>query len=145
MERDNGSVIEHLTDLRRMEMAGVGVQLFSLIKRCRAKGFVTYDEINEAMPPKVQSEDEVDAWLAALTEAGIEVREAAPGAPPPVQAQAEPPSDPTPRPSQPSLQSSADASRFAAPRRPAEAPPLREPMPLPSSPRDDEGDGAVYL
>ncbi len=44
-----------------------------LIAIGRAKGFVTYDEVNDAMPDDVVSSEQIDAWLSALGEQGIEI------------------------------------------------------------------------
>src|SRR5262249_40593783 len=39
----------------------------------KQKGFVTYDEVNDHMPDDVVSTDQIDGWLSALGEHGIEV------------------------------------------------------------------------
>ncbi|HMG52319.1 MAG TPA: sigma-70 family RNA polymerase sigma factor, partial [Kofleriaceae bacterium] len=44
-----------------------------LIELGKQKGFVTYDEVNDHMPEDVVSTDQIDGWLAALGEHGIEV------------------------------------------------------------------------
>ncbi len=44
-----------------------------LIELGKAKGFVTYDEVNDHMPEDVVSTDQIDGWLSALGEHGIEV------------------------------------------------------------------------
>ena len=41
----------------------------------KAKGYVTYNEINAAMPIAVRSSQEIDGWLATLSDAGIDVVE----------------------------------------------------------------------
>jgi len=48
-----------------------------LIELGKAKGFVTYDEVNDHMPEDVVSTDQIDGWLSALGEHGIEVVDAA--------------------------------------------------------------------
>jgi RNA polymerase primary sigma factor len=44
-----------------------------LIELGKAKGFVTYDEVNDHMPEDVVSTDQIDSWLSALGDHGIEV------------------------------------------------------------------------
>jgi RNA polymerase primary sigma factor len=44
-----------------------------LIELGKQKGFVTYDEVNDAMPEDVVSTDQIDSWLSALGDHGIEV------------------------------------------------------------------------
>ena len=44
-----------------------------LIELGKTKGFVTYDEVNDHMPEDVVSTDQIDGWLSALGEHGIEV------------------------------------------------------------------------
>ncbi len=45
----------------------------ALIEIGKAKGFVTYDEVNDHMPDDVISSDQIDEWLSALGEQGIEI------------------------------------------------------------------------
>jgi RNA polymerase primary sigma factor len=47
-----------------------------LITMGKQKGFVTYDEVNDHMPEDVVSSDQIDAWLSALGEQGIEIVDA---------------------------------------------------------------------
>ncbi len=44
-----------------------------LIELGKQKGYVTYDEVNDAMPEDVVSTDQIDSWLSALGDHGIEV------------------------------------------------------------------------
>ena len=44
-----------------------------LLELGKQKGFVTYDEVNDHMPEDVVSTDQIDGWLSALGEQGIEV------------------------------------------------------------------------
>ena len=53
-----------------------------LIELGKQKGFVTYDEVNDAMPEDVVSTDQIDSWLSALGDHGIEVVDGAGAAPP---------------------------------------------------------------
>ncbi len=50
-----------------------------LIELGKTKGFVTYDEVNDHMPEDVVSTDQIDGWLSALGEHGIEVVDGAGG------------------------------------------------------------------
>jgi RNA polymerase primary sigma factor len=44
-----------------------------LIELGKAKGFLTYDEINDHMPDDVVSTEQIDGWLASLGEHGISI------------------------------------------------------------------------
>jgi RNA polymerase primary sigma factor len=44
-----------------------------LIDLGRTKGFVTYDEVNDHMPDDVISSEQIDSWLSALGDEGIEI------------------------------------------------------------------------
>ncbi len=44
-----------------------------LITMGKAKGFVTYDEVNSHMPEEIVSSDQIDDWLSTLGDEGIEV------------------------------------------------------------------------
>ncbi len=57
--------------------AGANSMRDKLIELGKAKGFVTYDEVNDHMPEDVVSTDQIDGWLSALGEHGIEVVDAA--------------------------------------------------------------------
>jgi RNA polymerase primary sigma factor len=48
-----------------------------LIDMGKSKGFLTYDEVNEAMPEEIVSSDQIDDWLSALGDEGIEVVDSA--------------------------------------------------------------------
>ncbi len=50
-----------------------------LIELGKQKGFVTYDEVNDHMPEDVVSTDQIDSWLSALGDHGIEVVDGAGG------------------------------------------------------------------
>jgi len=47
-----------------------------LIDLGRSKGFVTYDEVNDHMPDDVISSEQIDSWLSALGDEGIEIVDA---------------------------------------------------------------------
>src|SRR4051794_25255296 len=47
-----------------------------LISLGKAKGFLTYDEVNEHMPENILSSELMDDWLSAFAGAGIELVEA---------------------------------------------------------------------
>ena len=44
-----------------------------LITMGKAKGYVTYDDVNEHMPDDVVSSDQIDDWLSTLGDEGIEI------------------------------------------------------------------------
>ncbi len=44
-----------------------------LITVGKAKGFLTYDEVNEQMPESIVSSDQMDDWLSAFSSEGIEL------------------------------------------------------------------------
>ena len=44
-----------------------------LITMGKAKGFLTYDEVNDALPESIVSTDQIDDWLSTLGEEGIEI------------------------------------------------------------------------
>src|SRR5438045_8534740 len=44
-----------------------------LITMGKAKGFLTYDEVNEHMPESIVSSDQMDEWLSAFSGEGIEI------------------------------------------------------------------------
>jgi RNA polymerase primary sigma factor len=44
-----------------------------LITMGKQKGYVTYDEVNDAMPEEIVSSDQIDDWLSTLGDEGIEV------------------------------------------------------------------------
>jgi RNA polymerase primary sigma factor len=44
-----------------------------LITMGKQKGYVTYDEVNDAMPDEIVSSDQIDDWLSTLGDEGIEV------------------------------------------------------------------------
>jgi hypothetical protein len=47
-----------------------------LITMGKAKGYLTYDEVNDHMPEEIVSSDAIDDWLGALGDEGIEVVDA---------------------------------------------------------------------
>jgi len=48
-----------------------------LITIGRAKGFLTYDEVNDHMPESIVSSDQIDEWLSTLGGEGIEIVDSA--------------------------------------------------------------------
>src|SRR6185436_17985452 len=50
-----------------------------LITMGKAKGFLTYDEVNDHMPESIVSSDQIDDWLSSLGDEGIEVVDSGPG------------------------------------------------------------------
>jgi RNA polymerase primary sigma factor len=61
-----------------------------LIDMGKAKGFLTYDDVNDMMPENIISADQIDDWLASLGDEGIEVVEGAAIAKVPAAAKAAP-------------------------------------------------------
>jgi len=77
------AALEAETRVSKKKNGAVGVDTDKmrnkLIELGKSKGFVTYDEVNDHMPEDVVSTDQIDGWLSALGEHGIEVVDA-PGA-----------------------------------------------------------------
>ncbi|MCP4445573.1 MAG: RNA polymerase sigma factor RpoD [Myxococcales bacterium] len=48
-----------------------------LIELGRSKGFLTYDEVNRHMPDNVTTPEEIDTWLASISDEGIEIVDSA--------------------------------------------------------------------
>src|SRR5438093_12651103 len=44
-----------------------------LITMGKAKGYLTYDEVNDHMPDEIVSSDQIDDWLSSLGDEGIEI------------------------------------------------------------------------
>src|SRR5437764_15297032 len=51
----------------------IAKQKQKLISMGKQKGYVTYDEVNDAMPEEIVSSDQIDDWLSTLGDEGIEV------------------------------------------------------------------------
>src|SRR5207244_9174947 len=49
-----------------------------LITMGKAKGYVTYDEVNDHMPEESESSDQIDDWLSTVGDEGMEVAHSAP-------------------------------------------------------------------
>jgi RNA polymerase primary sigma factor len=56
-----------------MDALGEGVK--KIVHRGKERGYVTYDEINVAMPPEKMSSEQIEDTLAMLSEMGINVIE----------------------------------------------------------------------
>jgi RNA polymerase primary sigma factor len=63
------------------EKSAADKQRESLIELGKAKGFLTYDEVNNGMPEDIITSDQIDGWLAALSEEGINIVDSADKAP----------------------------------------------------------------
>src|SRR5262245_66240717 len=48
-----------------------------LIDLGKSKGFLTYEEVNDNMPEEIVSSDQIDDWLSALGDEGIEIVDSA--------------------------------------------------------------------
>ncbi|HEY0708254.1 MAG TPA: RNA polymerase sigma factor region1.1 domain-containing protein, partial [Polyangia bacterium] len=62
-----GAASSKETDKKKRELITMG----------KAKGFLTYDEINDHMPENIVSSDQIDDWLSTLGGEGIEVVDSA--------------------------------------------------------------------
>src|SRR5262249_4701732 len=47
-----------------------------LISMGKAKGYLTYDEVNDHLPDDIVSSDQIDDWLSSLGDEGIEIVDA---------------------------------------------------------------------
>jgi RNA polymerase primary sigma factor len=54
-----------------------GTSRQKLIELGKSKGYLTYDEVNDNMPDDITSSDQIDDWLSALGEEGIEIVDSA--------------------------------------------------------------------
>ena len=76
-----------------------------LISMGKAKGFLTYDEVNDHMPENIVSSDQIDDWLSTLGGEGIEIVDASTQVKveektPPAEAEEEPEAEAPPRPAE---------------------------------------------
>src|SRR5207253_2462392 len=63
-ENNNGSTqISRDSERRKQQLITMG----------KAKGFLTYDEVNDHMPEEIVSSEAIDDWLGALGDEGIEI------------------------------------------------------------------------
>src|SRR4051812_37923504 len=68
----------------------LGAELKKLVQKGKERGYVTYDELNSALPPDEVSSEQIEDTMAMLSEAGVNVVEAE-----------EPEEAPTPNPAEP--------------------------------------------
>src|SRR5512132_1609430 len=71
-------------DAPLLDSLGVGIK--RMIARGKERGYVTYDELNGALPPEQVSSEQIEDTMAMLSEIGISViegEESEEGAPPP--------------------------------------------------------------
>jgi RNA polymerase primary sigma factor len=61
----------------RMPTAKKGTSRQKLIELGKSKGYLTYDEVNDNMPDDITSSDQIDDWLSALGDEGIEIVDSA--------------------------------------------------------------------
>src|SRR6201993_1722586 len=66
----------------------LGAELKKLVQKGKERGYVTYDELNAALPPDEVSSEQIEDTMAMLSEAGVNVVEA--------EEQEEPPAPATP-------------------------------------------------
>ena len=70
-----------VTDTREEEvngplMDGMAIAVKKMIQRGKERGYVTYDELNAALPPDQSSSEQIEDTMALLSEVGINVVEA---------------------------------------------------------------------
>jgi RNA polymerase primary sigma factor len=54
----------------------LGAELKKLVQKGKERGYVTYDELNSALPPDEVSSEQIEDTMAMLSEAGVNVVEA---------------------------------------------------------------------
>src|ERR671924_2095729 len=54
----------------------LGAELKKLVQKGRERGYITYDELNAALPPDEVSSEQIEDTMAMLSEAGVNVVEA---------------------------------------------------------------------
>src|ERR1700759_4816301 len=54
----------------------LGAELKKLVQKGKERGYVTYDELNAALPPDEVSSEQIEDTMAMLSEAGVNVVEA---------------------------------------------------------------------
>src|SRR6201995_2009185 len=54
----------------------LGAELKKLVQKGKERGYVTYDELNAALPPDEGSSEQIEDTMAMLSEAGVNVVEA---------------------------------------------------------------------
>src|SRR5712692_1494591 len=64
----------------------LGAELKKLVQKGKERGYVTYDELNAALPPDEVSSEQIEETMAMLSEAGINVIESEEGEEPAVAA-----------------------------------------------------------
>ena len=63
----NGATSPSESERKKRELITIG----------KANGFLTYDEVNEHMPESIVSSDQMDDWLSAFSDEGIEIIDSA--------------------------------------------------------------------
>src|SRR5213079_691530 len=53
----------------------LGAELKKLVQKGKERGYVTYDELNAALPPDEVSSEQIEDTMAMLSEAGVNVIE----------------------------------------------------------------------
>src|ERR1700732_1649644 len=57
----------------------LGAELKTLVQKGKERGYVTYDELNAALPPDEVSSEQIEDTMAMLSEAGVNVIESEEG------------------------------------------------------------------
>lgn len=67
------SASETLDDIPLMELSKSNPALKRLINKGKARGYITYDDLNEALPQDQMSSDQIDEAMSMISEMGISV------------------------------------------------------------------------
>ncbi len=70
---DVPDVAESNNDIPLMELSKSNPSLKRLISRGKARGYITYDELNEALPQDQLSSDQIDEAMSLISEMGISI------------------------------------------------------------------------
>jgi RNA polymerase primary sigma factor len=69
----NQNGITEEADIPLMELSKSNPSLKRLIARGKERGYITYDELNEALPPNLLSADQIDESMTMIAEMGITI------------------------------------------------------------------------
>ena len=81
MSEDNGMMDEDETGTDKSETGDAPLidlndaSLKKLIARAKKRGYITYDELNEALPQDQMSSDQIEDIMSALSEMGVNIVE----------------------------------------------------------------------
>ena len=63
---------EETSDGPLMDTMGIAVK--RMLQRGKERGYITYDELNQALPPDQMSSEQIEDVMTALSEMGVNVR-----------------------------------------------------------------------